>query len=110
MTSDTFFIEQVYKASALKNTSMFFLVDFFEDGTAKEILISEGLKSDEADRIVGWIGGIPWMIESIILNREHVEEILENLYLQSKSRLYSYMDEKIEKEEDVKVLKFSRKC
>ena len=75
MTSDTFFIEQVYTDSTLKNTSRYFLVDFFDDNTAKEILISEGLKEDDAQYVVDWVGGIPWMIEEILESEDPVEEV-----------------------------------
>ena len=38
MTSDTFFIERVYADSTLKDTSEYYLVDFFDDETALKIL------------------------------------------------------------------------
>ena len=61
MTSDTFLIEQIYQSSALVNTSDYYLVDFFDDDTAMRILMEEGLSKDEAEHVVSWIGGVPWM-------------------------------------------------
>ncbi len=87
MTSDTFFIEQVYTDSTLKNTSEFYLVDFFDDETAKEILISEGLSEKDAQYVVEWIGGVPWMIERVISSGD-IEYTLEKLYDQVSSRVF----------------------
>ena len=78
MTSDTFFIEQVYTDSTLVNTSIFYLVDFFDDETAVKVLISEGFDDEEATSVVKKIGGVPWMMERIVLERS-VSEV-ENLY------------------------------
>ena len=86
MTSDTFFIEQVYTDSTLKNTSRFYLVDFFDDETAKEILISEGLSEEDAEYVVDWIGGVPWMIEEILESDEPIEEV-ERLYADVKGNI-----------------------
>ena len=75
MTSDTFFIDQVYTDSTLKNTSEFYLVDFFDDETAKEILISEGLSEEKANYVVEWIGGVPWMMERVLTRQDPIETI-----------------------------------
>ncbi len=87
MTSDTFFIEQVYTDSTLKNTSRFYLIDFFDDKTAEEILISEGFNEKEASYIVNHIGGVPWMIEEMIESEDY-KEALEELYNQTLSRIF----------------------
>ena len=54
------------------------LVDYFDDETAREILISEGLSERDASHVVGWIGGVP-LAESVIMGRQ--VGILEELYL-----------------------------
>ncbi len=78
MTSDTFFIEQVYTDSTLKNTSRFYLIDFFDDDTTKRILISEGLSEQDAQYVVDWIGGVPWMIEEVL--EGSARSVVERLY------------------------------
>ena len=45
------------------------------------------------------------MIERVLANREDLKQALENLYLQSRSRLYAYLDEKIEKGESEEIFK-----
>ncbi len=87
MTSDTFFIDQVYTDSTLKNTSRFYLVDFFDNKTAEEILISEGFNEKEASYIVNHIGGVPWMMEEMIESEDY-KEALEELYNQTLSRIF----------------------
>ena len=58
MTSDTFFIEEVYTSSSLENTAKYYLVDYFDDETAKKILIEENFDKTMADYIVSQIGGV----------------------------------------------------
>ena len=90
MTSDTFFIEQVYTDSTLKNTSRFYLVDFFDDETAKEILISEGLSEQDARYVVDWIGGVPWMLEEVL--EDDPKQTVERLYRDAKGTLQELLD------------------
>ncbi len=86
MTSDTFFIEEIYTSSALKNTSEFYLVDYFDDKTALKILIDEGLSEEDARYVVEQIGGVPWMMERVLSN-DNAREKVEELYLQHRARL-----------------------
>ena len=79
MTSDTFFIEQVYTDSTLKNTSEFYLVDFFDDETARDILISEGISKNDATYIIDHIGGVPWMMERVVSSSDF-KQAVERLY------------------------------
>jgi len=90
MTSDTFFIEEVYTSSSLKNTSIYYLVDYFDDNTAKKILIEEGLSKEDADYIVNMSGGVPWVMAEVLSNGDPKEKITA-LYKQSKSRLKTFM-------------------
>ena len=79
MTSDTFFIELVYTDSTLKNTSEFYLVDFFDNETAKEILMSEGLSGEDASYVIEHIGGVPWMMERVVSSSDF-KQAVERLY------------------------------
>ena len=90
MTSDTFFIEEVYTSSALKNTSEYYLVDYFDDETAFKILVDEGLSEDDARYAVENIGGVPWMMERILSNGD-VKEKVEELYMQHRARLRDFL-------------------
>ncbi len=91
MTSDTFFIEQVYTDSTLVNTSVFYEVDYFDDETAKDILILEGISEREALRIVEHIGGVPWMMERILLSGE-IDQTIERLYKDSRGTFLETLD------------------
>ena len=86
MTSDTFFIEEVYTSSSLKNTSIYYLVDYFDDETARKILVEEGLSEEDADYIVNMAGGVPWVMAEVTSNGDPREKV-ENLYLSFRSRL-----------------------
>ena len=79
MTSDTFFIERVYTDSTLKNTSEYYLVDFFDDETTLKILKDHKFSDEDARHVVEWIGGVPWMIERVISKGiDTVKELFEN--------------------------------
>ncbi len=106
MTSDTFFIEQVYTDSTLVNTSRFYLVDYFDDETARDILISEGLNEKDALYAVEHTGGVPWMMEEILESEEPMAEI-ERLYRDVLGLMKNLLGELYEKgmnEEALKVI------
>ena len=86
MTSDTFFIERIYGDSALKHTSRFYLVDFFDDETALRILLDEGLSKEDAEYVVEMAGGVPWVLEEV-LEGEDPREVVEDLYRQEVGQL-----------------------
>ena len=104
MSSDTFFIEEVYSDSTLKNTSEFYLVDFFDDDTAIKILIEEGLDENVAKEVISKIGGVPWMMERILSSDEPTKKV-EDLYKQSKARILGFFDEKKIRGEDIGITK-----
>ncbi len=86
MTSDTFFIEQVYFDSTLENTSRYYSVDYFDDKTAKDILISEGISERESEKIVEISGGVPWILREVIKDENPIE-VVNELYKQTKSKM-----------------------
>jgi len=104
MSSDTFFIEEVYSDSTLKNTSEFYLVDFFDDETAVKILIDEGVDERVAKKVIAKIGGVPWMMERVLSNGDPMKKV-EDLYKQSKARILSFFDEKKINGEDIGITK-----
>ena len=86
MSSDTFFIEEVYADSTLKNCSRYYLVDFFDDETAYNILVNEGIDEKDAKEIVEKAGGVPWILEEV-LESDQPLQVLEDLKTQAKSDL-----------------------
>jgi len=100
----TFFIGEVYSNSALKNTSEFYPVDFFDDDTAIKILIDEGLDEKVAREIISKISGVPWMIERVLSSDDPTKKV-EDLYKQSKSRLANFLLEYDDEEKAIKLLK-----
>jgi len=102
MSSDTFFIEEVYSDSTLKNTSEFYLVDFFDDETAIKILTEEGLDEKVGKEVISKIGGVPWMMERVLSNGDPLKKV-GDFYKQSKARLANFLLE-YENEEKAKEL------
>ncbi|MCD6449992.1 MAG: hypothetical protein J7L34_05750 [Thermotogaceae bacterium] len=108
MSSDTFFIEEVYSDSTLKNTSRYYLVDFFDDETVYNILVNEGIDKKEAKEIVEKAGGGPWILEEVLEGKEPLK-VVDELYKEANAKILLYIGEKImsgENEKEVlKVLK-----
>ena len=90
MSSDTFFIEEVYSDSTLKNTSRYYLVDFFNDETACSILASEGIDDETAKKIVERAGGVPWILEEIVEGEDPMK-VLEELYKETRAKIESFL-------------------
>ena len=86
MSSDTFFIEEVYADSTLKNCSRYYLVDFFDDETAYNILVNEGIDEKDAKEIVEKAGGVPWILEEVLESDEPLETLKE-LYKEAYSKV-----------------------
>ncbi len=104
MTSDTFFIEEIYSSSSLKNTSRYYLVDHFGDETAYKILVDEGLSEEDARYVVEWVGGVPWMMEEVV-ESDDVKATVEDLYTIHEGKLREFLLRYDEHERAVKVLK-----
>ena len=102
MSSDTFFIEEVYIDSTLKNTSRYYLVDYFDDDTAYNILVNKGIEERAAKEIVDKAGGVPWILEEVIESEEPLQ-VLEELRKESKAKILGYLDEKRIKGEDIEI-------
>ena len=77
MSSDTFFIEEVYSDSTLKNCSRYYLVDYFDDEVAYKVLVNEGVEEEEAKEIVERAGGVPWILEEIVESEDPMKELGE---------------------------------
>ncbi len=108
MTSDTFFIENVYVDSTLKNTSEFYLVDFFDDETAVRIMTQEGMDEKTARDVIDRVGGVPWIMERILSNGNPSEK-LQELYLQFKARLIDFLSNENKKGRYEKAIETLRK-
>ncbi len=102
MSSDTFFIEEVYTDSTLKNTSRFYFVDFFPDETAKNLLIKEGFDEKDAEYVVEWIGGIPWMLYEVVKGGV---DIINELYENERSRMKEVLLNYDEEEKAIKIFR-----
>ena len=104
MSSDTFFIEEVYSDSTLKNTSRYYLVDFFDDDIAYNILVNEGIEEKTAKEIVEKSGGVPWILEEIVesnkplstLNELYKETYSKMINILSKAKIQGWYEEALE--------------
>ncbi|WP_423793429.1 ATP-binding protein [Methanocaldococcus indicus] len=69
LTSDTLFIEEIYRNSTLKNASEYYLIDWLEKKTIKEILKEEGFNEDEINYCLNYLS-LPYEISQLINNKK----------------------------------------
>ena len=69
-TSESYFIEEIYNSAKLKKTVEFYLVDHLSQSSVSAWLTEEGLAPSEIDTVWHYIGGCPWEIQQILINRD----------------------------------------
>ncbi|ACV24329.1 ATP-binding protein [Methanocaldococcus fervens] len=69
LTSDTLFIEEIYKNSTLKNASEYYLIDWLSKETIKNILKEEGFSEEEISYCLNYLS-LPYEISQLINNKK----------------------------------------
>ena len=69
LTSDTLFIEEIYRNSTLKNASEYFLIDWLRKGTIRNILKEEGFDEEEINYALEYLS-LPYEISQLINNKK----------------------------------------
>ncbi|XRP97605.1 ATP-binding protein [Methanocaldococcus sp. 16A] len=65
LTSDTLFIEEIYKNSTLENTSEYYLIDWLNKEDIKNILKAEGFSEEEVNYALNYIS-LPYEISALV--------------------------------------------
>ncbi|MFA4701372.1 ATP-binding protein [Pyrococcus kukulkanii] len=74
ITSDSLFIEKVYSEAMLHGRAEFFLVDDFDEDTAREFLEELGFKGEEIELVIRHFGGKPSYLTLASLHKDNLEE------------------------------------
>ncbi len=69
LTSDTLFIEEIYRNSTLENTSKYYLIDWLGKGTIRNILKEEGFSEEEINYCLKYLS-LPYEIVDLIENKK----------------------------------------
>ncbi len=69
LTSDTLFIEEIYRNSTLENTSKYYLIDWLRKGTIRNILKEEGFSEEEINYCLKYLS-LPYEIVDLIENKK----------------------------------------
>jgi uncharacterized protein len=109
-TSDSYFIEEIYKSSKLAKTSDFFFLDHFDKKTVSNWLKKENFSEKEINKVWDFVGGCPWEIRQIIEKKKQgidVENSINMLLKNSYGRVFEFGITLIKEEKDVfdKVIK-----
>jgi len=89
LTSDTLFIEEIYQNSTLKNTSEYYLIDWLDNKTVKNILKEEGFDSKEIEFASKYVS-LPYEIVQLKNNKNlgiPVKETIVKWIKMEKTRL-----------------------
>jgi AAA+ ATPase superfamily predicted ATPase len=79
LTSDTLFIEEIYRNSTLKNAAEYYLIDWLRKGAIKNILKEEGFSEEEINYCLNYLS-LPYEISQLINNKKlglSVEETIK---------------------------------
>jgi hypothetical protein len=69
MTSDTLFIDEIYRNSTLKNASKYYLIDWLRKGAIRNILKEEGFSEEEINYCLKYLS-LPYEIVDLIENKK----------------------------------------
>ncbi|WP_423792055.1 ATP-binding protein [Methanocaldococcus indicus] len=113
LTSDTLFIEEIYRNSTLKNASEYYLIDWLEKETIKKILKEEGFSEEEVNYASNYLS-LPYEITQLINNKKlglSVEETIKQwINIEKDGLMYLLKSNKDRKENLLKILsKFNNK-
>jgi AAA+ ATPase superfamily predicted ATPase len=79
LTSDTLFIEEIYRDSTLENASEYYLIDWLRKGSIRNILKEEGFNEEEVNYCLEYLS-LPYEISQLINNKKlglSVEETIK---------------------------------
>jgi AAA+ ATPase superfamily predicted ATPase len=79
LTSDTLFIDEIYRNSTLKNASEYYLIDWLRKGSIRNILKEEGFSEEEINYCLKYLS-LPYEISQLINNKKlglSVEETIK---------------------------------
>ena len=113
LTSDTLFIEEIYRNSALKNTSEYYLIDWLSKENIEKILKEEGFSKEEIDYALNYLS-LPYEISQLINNKKlglSIEDTINQwINIEKDALIYLLKSNKEKKERLSKVLsKFKEK-
>jgi hypothetical protein len=75
LSSDSYFIENVYNSAKLVKTSDLFFVNHFEENTVRQWLGEEGFDQKETDIVWKYLGGCAWEINELIRKKSLGEKV-----------------------------------
>ncbi|HID27205.1 MAG TPA: ATP-binding protein [Methanosarcinales archaeon] len=90
ITSDSLFFEDIYNKSELQERAEYLLIDDFSRADALEFLMQSRFSNNEAELTYNYLGGKPQLLISIIDAKQDgkkIEEVLELMLLDQKSKL-----------------------
>ena len=103
LTSDTLFIDEIYRNSTLKNTSKYYLINWLRKGTVRSILKEEGFTDDEVNYAINYIS-LPYEIVELVENKKlglTVEETIKQWITIEKDKLKNTIRRNINKKEEL---------
>ncbi|XRO75080.1 ATP-binding protein [Methanocaldococcus sp. 28A] len=103
LTSDTLFIEEIYKNSTLENTSEYFLIDWLRKGTIRNILKEEGFSEEEVNYALNYLS-LPYEITQLINNKKlglSVEETIKKWINIEKDKIKYIIRKNLDKKDEI---------
>lgn len=94
LSSDTFFIEEIYANSSLSESSEYYLVDDPPEEIVKAYLLEEGFSTEEIECVLNGIGPLLWAVNQIVVKKRagvSVEESVSSLIDDAYSKILTFL-------------------
>ena len=78
-TSDSCFIEKIYSNAKLSKTSKFYFIDHLQKEDIEKWLKTEGIYAEDIDYIWENLGGSPWEIQQVLINKQSNKDLQESV-------------------------------
>ncbi|WP_048055470.1 ATP-binding protein [Methanotorris igneus] len=103
LTSDTLFIEEIYRNSTLENTSEYYLIDWLNKDCIKNILEEEGFNEEEINYAINYLS-LPYEVSQLINNKKlglSVEESIKQWINIEKDKIRYIIRENLNKKDEI---------
>ncbi|XRO76864.1 ATP-binding protein [Methanocaldococcus sp. 10A] len=107
LTSDTLFIDEIYRNSTLKNASKYYLIDWLNKDTISNILKEEDFSEEEINYAINYLS-LPYEIVELINNKKlglSIEETIKQwINIEKDKIIYTIRENLNKKDEILKIL------
>lgn len=103
LTSDSYFVEEIYQNARLSKTTTYFFINHLEKNAVREWLLEEKLGENSIATIWKYLGGSPWEITQclrLLKQGQNVNEVCQNIIQNLRGQLAHYIFRNFQEDEE----------